>query len=118
MQMIEYYKQAMRNYAVFSGRAHRAEFWYFFLAYTIISVAAAILDPSGTVSALVTLIHLLPNLAIAARRLHDTGLSGWWQLLLVIPLIGVIALIVLWCREGETGSNKYGADPRLSGGAL
>jgi hypothetical protein len=51
-------------------------------------------------------------LAVGARRLHDTNKSGWWQLLLIIPLIGFVVLVVLWCIEGDRGANQYGPDPK------
>lgn len=58
----------------------------------------------------------LPGLAVAARRLHDIGKSGWWQLIAPTPIIGIIMLIVWYGREGEAGSNGYGSDPKGAGG--
>jgi uncharacterized membrane protein YhaH (DUF805 family) len=114
------------KYATFSGRAGRREYWWFFLFCVIVSILTSILDAylgtgfesdsavladQGVVSSLVTLLLLLPNLAVGARRLHDTGRSGWWQLLFVIPCVGVIVLIVFFATAGDRMPNKYGDVP-------
>jgi len=65
-------------------------------------------EPLATLFYLATLI---PALAVSVRRLHDTDSSGWWLLLGLIPLIGMIVLIVWWCLEGSKGYNRFGADP-------
>src|SRR5262245_44830417 len=84
------------KYADFNGTASRSEFWWFQLF--IILVAAALSLFSVTLCSLFYLAVLLPDLAVGARRLHDTGRSGWWQLLYIVPL-GVIVLIVFWVME-------------------
>jgi uncharacterized membrane protein YhaH (DUF805 family) len=84
------------KYADFSGNAGRHEFWIFFAARVAVSaVVYLISEPLGL---LVIFALLCPALAIGARRLHDIGLSGWWQLLMLIPFAGAIALIVMWCQ--------------------
>ena len=70
--------------------------------------------PGAAVSPLNSLANLallLPNLAVGARRLHDTDRSGWFLLLVFIPLIGIIILIVWWCQRGTAGPNRFGPDP-------
>jgi uncharacterized membrane protein YhaH (DUF805 family) len=84
------------KYADFNGTASRSEFWWFQLF--LVLVAAALSLFSTTLASLFYLAVLLPDLAVGARRLHDTGKSGWWQLLLIVPL-GVIVLIVFWVQE-------------------
>lgn len=102
------------QYADFSGRATRQEFWMFILWYVLtyvgVSVAGFIIGLEE-LALLYSLAILVPGLAITARRLHDTGLSGWWQLVGIIPLLGLIVIIILTIREGEAGPNKYGANP-------
>ena len=89
----------LSQYATFSGRASRSEFWWFFLFQVLVQIAAATLG--NTVAALISLGLLLPALAVGARRLHDIGRSGWWQLL-TLTGIGVLVLIYWWVQP--TGS--------------
>lgn len=106
------------NYANFTGRGRRSEFWWFYLAVVIISavaqglLAAIFGADSGLyyfLAAVVSIALVIPLYAAGARRLHDTGKSGWLQLLLLIPCIGVIVLIVFWAQEGQPTENQYGA---------
>jgi uncharacterized membrane protein YhaH (DUF805 family) len=96
-----------RKYADFKGRASRSEYWWFFLFDSLVSIPAAAL--LGDVAfALFILALLFPTLAVSARRLHDTGRSGWWQLLWwCIPVIGLLVWIY-WCVQDSEGPNKYG----------
>jgi uncharacterized membrane protein YhaH (DUF805 family) len=105
------------NYTNFTGRARRSEFWWFYLAVLIISAVvqgllAVILGADSVVyyllSAVVSIALVIPLYAAGARRLHDTGKSGWLQLLLLIPCVGVIALIVFWAQAGQPTENQYG----------
>ncbi len=103
-----------QKYADFSGRALRSEFWYFMLGAFLLQLAAiVVLSFSDTLASIVSLVIALglmvPSLAASARRLHDTDKSGWWQLLLFIPLIGIIVLIVFLAQQGSLGANRYGA---------
>lgn len=98
-----------QKYAQFSGRASRSEFWYWILFVILAGVIASLLgDVANVVVAIGTIV---PNLAIAARRLHDIDKSGWWQLIGIIPLLGLIVLIVWYCRKGGEGDNRFGGNP-------
>jgi uncharacterized membrane protein YhaH (DUF805 family) len=113
---MEWYLKVLRQYADFTGRARRKEYWMFTLVSGIISVVLAILDNVLTTSllgALYSLAVLLPSLAVGVRRLHDTGRSGWWLLIGIIPLIGWIVLIVFLATDGERQPNAYGPDPKI-----
>ena len=89
------------KYATFSGRASRPEFWWFFLFQILVSIAASMLG--DVVAGLVSLAVLLPALAVGARRLHDIGKSGWWQLIM-LTVIGLLLLIYWWVQpaSGDT----------------
>ncbi len=113
---MEWFLKAVRdNYANFNGRAGVKEYWMFVLFYFIFYIAASILDTViGTgfvISALYSLALLVPSLAAAVRRLHDTGKSGLWILVGFIPIIGFIWLIILLIKEGDPGPNMYGPPP-------
>ncbi|MDR0447996.1 MAG: DUF805 domain-containing protein [Treponema sp.] len=115
---LENYIGVLKKYAVFEGRAGRWEFWWFFLCSLIIGVAAGILSRIPLLGWVFSigffifcLATLIPNLAVGARRLHDTNRSGWLLLLSLIPLAGIIILIVFWAMEGDSGKNQYGACP-------
>ena len=129
---MEWYLKVMRdNYTNFSGRARRKEFWMFTLVYVIILTGCTVLDnvlgtvfmmdagPLGEISmgygwayTICGLIHFIPGLALAVRRLHDVGKSGWFYLIFLIPFIGVVWLLVLFCLEGKKEDNKYGPNPK------
>jgi uncharacterized membrane protein YhaH (DUF805 family) len=102
----------LERYAQFEGRAGRAEYWWFFLANLLISVGFSILGRAAGfilfIGWLVSLALLIPSLAVAIRRLHDTSRSGWWLLIALIPFVGWIILIVFLASEGTPGSNEYG----------
>lgn len=108
--------EGFRRYVDFRGRSNRPEFWYwalFALLGGVITGLAdqAFLDPSGRTSLLNSLFSLgtfLPSLAVSARRLHDIGRSGWWLLLLLLPIIGWIVLIVWYCQPGDRDRNDWG----------
>ncbi|MGE0496784.1 MAG: DUF805 domain-containing protein [Ramlibacter sp.] len=88
----------LSKYATFSGRASRPEYWWFFLFQILVSVAAGVV--SDKLSGLVSLALLLPALAVGARRLHDIGRSGWWQLLLITG-IGFFVLVYFWAQPAK-----------------
>lgn len=87
----------------------------FILFYFIFYIGAVIIDSIiglGLVALIYSLALLVPSLSVGARRLHDTGRSGWWQLLMLIPLIGAIILIVFLVLDSTPGDNKYGPNPK------
>lgn len=108
-------RAVLTQYAGFSGRARRSEYWWFALASFLASVVASIIDAAIGVSILewiLTLALLVPSLAVAVRRLHDTGRSGWWLLMGLIPLVGAIVLLVFFCQDSRPGTNQYGPSPK------
>ncbi|KLT69462.1 MULTISPECIES: DUF805 domain-containing protein [unclassified Flavobacterium] len=121
--MIEWYKKVVfENYANFSGRARRSEYWYYCLASALISMILGVLDyfanlspgglELGVFRGLYGLVVFIPGLAVMVRRLHDVGKSGWFIFIILIPLIGVIWFFISLCTEGDDGQNEYGADPK------
>ena len=113
---MNWYLDVLKQYAVFSGRAHRQEYWMFVLISLIIGFGLGfiegILGLPGVLSTLYYLAVLLPSLGVSIRRLHDTGRTGWWVLIGLVPLIGLIVLIVFMVQESQPGDNPYGPNPR------
>lgn len=113
---MEWYLKVIKNYVGFSGRARRTELWMFVLFNLVISVVLGFVDNMlGTtymLQGIYALAVLLPALAVQVRRLHDTGRTGWWILLSLIPVIGTIVLIVFYCLDSEPGDNQYGPNPK------
>jgi uncharacterized membrane protein YhaH (DUF805 family) len=121
--MLDWYKKVVfENYANFNGRARRSEYWYYTLMNLIIAIVAMIIDnvagltfaplPYGWLYIAYALAVLLPGLAVAVRRLHDVGKSGWFLFIVLIPIIGAIWMLVVLCTDGNHGENQYGADPK------
>lgn len=108
-----YYIGVLKNYATFDGRARREEFWYFFLFNTIISIILSAIS-AGVLYGIYCLATIVPQIALAARRLHDTNRSGWWQLLGLIPLVGIIVLVVFFIQDSQQGDNRFGSNPKAS----
>lgn len=116
---MNYFIAAYKNYATFSGRANRAQYWYFVVFYILVSFLLALADfflgtagetkNIGFMGGIFALASFIPTVAIAVRRLHDTGRSGWWQLIIVIPIIGFLVLLFFLASKGNEGENKYGA---------
>ena len=122
--------QPLRKYADFQGRARRSEFWLFWLFTFVVGFvlqmiggmmggaadpsnpAAMYSSPAGIVLLLFYLAILIPSIAVAIRRLHDTNRSGWWLLIALIPFIGALVLLVFYVLPGTVGPNKFGEDPK------
>lgn len=119
---MNWYLHVLKNYATFSGRARRKEYWMFFLFNVLISLGLGVLDvvagtysveyETGFFSGLYSLLVLIPGIAVGVRRLHDTNRSGWWILISLIPLIGVIVLFVFMCLDSQPGTNRFGVNPK------
>jgi uncharacterized membrane protein YhaH (DUF805 family) len=107
---MEYFIGALKKYADFTGRARRKEYWMFVLIYSVINIVLAVLG-LDIISIIFGLALFVPSVSIAARRLHDTGRSGWWQLIILIPLIGFIILIVFLAQDSHD-ANDYGVNPK------
>jgi uncharacterized membrane protein YhaH (DUF805 family) len=108
----------LRNYFNFSGRASRAEYWWFTLFVVLTTIGGKIIDAmtqgvadGGLFESLVALVVIVPHLAVAVRRLHDTNRSGWWWWLWFVPLIGWLVMLVWLCEAGDAEPNRY--DPAV-----
>ena len=118
---MEWMLMPLRRYADFSGRSRRKEYWMFVLGWIIgfivLMLVEGMLGLSGSLglygplTALFALAILIPSIAVGVRRLHDTGRSGWWMLIGLIPLVGLI-LLIFFVTEGTKGPNAYGPDPK------
>lgn len=116
---MEWYLKVLKNYVGFTGRARRTEYWMFvlfnFIAAVVLGILQSIIGIDPVLTSLYSLFVLLPSLAVGARRLHDTGRSGLWLLIGLIPLIGFIVLIVFYCQDSQD-NNQYGPNPKTFGG--
>ena len=120
MSFADAVRTCLSKYVVFSGRARRSEYWWFVLFTFLVNLVASIVDAvlgtgydsgSGLIATLTSLALLLPGIAVAIRRLHDTSRTGWWILIGLIPIIGWIILIVFYVQDSH-GDNKYGPSPK------
>lgn len=120
---MNWYLDAWKNYVNFQGRARRKAFWMFALFNVIAILALSLIEGAiglrgegdyGILSGLYSLAVLLPALGLAVRRLHDTGRSGWWILIGLVPLIGGIVLIVFYVLDSQPGTNQFGPNPKES----
>ena len=113
---MEWYIGVLRQYAVYTGRARRKEYWMFFLFSAIVTVILNVFDllfsSFGLASLVYSLAVFLPATCVSIRRLHDTGRSGWWLLLCFIPILGFLVLVFFLALEGVNGENEYGLDPK------
>ncbi len=119
---MKWFQAVLRKYATFSGRAQRAEYWYFMLYYLLIYMALAVIDfltgsfgseaGIGLLTGIFSIGMILPSLAVGVRRLHDTSRSGWWMLIGLVPLVGGIVLLVFFVQDSHAGINEYGPNPK------
>lgn len=118
MQFAEAIEHVLSNYAVFSGRARRSEFWYFQLFYYLVLLGLSLLALTGVLAFLPVLYllgMLIPNAAVHWRRLHDVGRTGAWYFIGFVPLVGVILLVIWLAADGQPGTNQYGPNPKGQG---
>ncbi|WP_350433145.1 DUF805 domain-containing protein [Shewanella sp. H8] len=118
---MDWYLKVLKQYFDFSGRARRKEYWMFVLISTIISILLTLVDMgvglysdiygAGLLSSVYSLAILIPSLAVSVRRLHDTDHSGWWLLLICIPLLGALIILVVICFNSKD-DNEYGPNPK------
>lgn len=113
-QIIAAYKDAWVNWKNFSGRSRRSAYWYAFLANMIIAFVlgflSGLVDVLSILTSLYSLAFLVPSIALAVRRLHDTGHSGWWYLI-ALTGIGCIVLLIWFCQDSQP-DNQYGPSPK------
>jgi uncharacterized membrane protein YhaH (DUF805 family) len=119
---MKWFLKVLNQYADFKGRARRTEYWMFTLFNVIFAFVAMTLDNLlgladpmvgyGAIYGLYALALLIPGIAVAVRRLHDVDKSGWMLFIAFIPLIGAIWLLVLFCKDGTSGENQYGTNPK------
>lgn len=139
MTFPEAIKSAFRNYANFRGRARRSEFWYFYLLNFIINFTARIIvslplifslaseggetvtpvSLTGTFTVfmglallVINLVLAIPSISVSVRRLHDTGSSGWYLLVGLIPMIGAVMMLFWFCQDSQPDANKWGKNPK------
>lgn len=124
---MKWYLKVLKNYKNFKGRASRSEFWFFALFNFIFSLLAMVIDnifnttiqlnyglalPYGYIFLIYSFLAVLPGLAVAVRRLHDISKSGWMYFICLIPIIGSIWLLILFCSDSVLERNKWGEYPK------
>ncbi len=113
---MSWYLKGLRNYASFSGRAQRMEYWMFSLFYTIFAIVLVIIESilglGGEIILLYFLAMLIPSLAVGFRRLHDTDHSGWWFLIWMVPILGTIIFLVFMVQDSQAYENRFGPNPK------
>jgi uncharacterized membrane protein YhaH (DUF805 family) len=125
---MDYMLMPLRRYAEFSGRSRRKEFWMFelgmLIAFVVLMTVEGMLGINtmvggvyGPLTTLLGLGLLVPSIAVAIRRLHDTDRSGWWLLLSFVPLVGALVLLFFYVSDGTSGPNRFGPDPKDPGQA-
>lgn len=124
---MSWYLQALKRWSDFNGRSRRKEYWMFLLFNVIVSIVLGIIDMLigtysmntgvGVLSGVYMLVVLIPGIAVTIRRLHDTGRSGWWILIALVPIIGGIWLLVLMFLDSQKESNQWGPSPKYGAAA-
>ncbi|MBL0285669.1 MAG: DUF805 domain-containing protein [Zoogloea sp.] len=114
---MDWYLMALKKYADFKGRSQRKEYWMFtlfnLLAFFVLSVVGGMLgDQAELLTGIYSLGVLLPSVAVTVRRLHDIGRSGWWALLMVVPVVGALILVIFALQDSQAEENEYGPNPK------
>lgn len=120
---MNWYFTVLKKYLVFSGRARRKEFWYFqlislffilLLTFIESAITAKVFDPESAMAVKVYCVGMfLPAIGVTVRRLHDTGRSGWWSLIGIIPIVGLLVLAIFLLLDSQAGKNSYGPNPKF-----
>ena len=114
---MNWYLTVIKQYAVFSGRSRRQEYWMFTLINIIISIVLSLIDgavgTAGVLQGIYGLALLLPSIGVTIRRLHDTGHSAWWIFIPLVPIIGAIIMIIFLVKDSDPGENRYGPSPKV-----
>ena len=130
---MKWYLKVMRdNYANFKGRARRKEYWMYTLIFTVLLIALMTImfsvlsfsdetgietGPSVYLTVILVIVflfaHFIPSIALTVRRLHDTGKSGWWYLIVFVPYLGNFVIFIFTLIDGDRGDNKYGSNPKI-----
>ncbi len=122
MGFVDAVKSVLSKYVTFSGRARRSEFWWFVLFAMVVGIVLSIIDgalfgydeygsANAVLSGIFSLAIFLPYIAVGVRRLHDKDMSGWWYLLVLVPIIGFLVLLFFFVQKGTDGENRFGPDP-------
>ena len=114
MTFQESIRTCLNKYIDVEGRAARSEYWWFQLFLLIVNAVTMFLDYTlgvGLLNLLATLAFLAPNITVGVRRLHDKDRSGWWLLIVLVPIIGILLLLYWFVTRGTPGSNRFGPDP-------
>ena len=109
---MNWYLEVLRKYAVFSGRARRKEYWTFFFVNLVIGFIGGLIPFINILVGIYGLAILIPSIAVSIRRLHDTNRSGFWLLVVFVPVLGAILLLVFFALDGDQGENQYGPNPK------
>ncbi|GAA0355781.1 hypothetical protein GCM10009092_20060 [Bowmanella denitrificans] len=107
---MQWYKKFFSDYFTFSTRSRREEYWMVFLINFVVSLVLSLLG--GIPGLIYSLVIMIPSLAIMVRRLHDTGKSGWWALLMLIPLLGFLVLLLFLIQDSQPEENQWGPNPK------
>ena len=122
---MQWFLKCLTQYADFTGRARRKEYWMFmlfsFLIYILVAMVLLALGVTESainiVISLLALSLILPNLAVTVRRLHDIDRSGWWVLLMFVPILSLVILVFMFLN-GTSGGNRFGPDPKADSGDI
>lgn len=106
-------KTCFAKYATFEGRARRSEFWFWTLFNFIVGLVFGWIPIIGQIiGCIISLALFIPSISVAVRRLHDTGRSGWWWWIGLVPFVGWIILLIFYCQDSQAEANEYGANPK------
>jgi uncharacterized membrane protein YhaH (DUF805 family) len=116
---MDYYKLAFQRFSDFTGRSRRSEYWYFVLFNMLVAIGLFVVDSLiwgyPILYFLYAIAVIVPSIAVAVRRMHDIGKSGWWLLITFVPFVGGIILLVFLATDSQPGPNQWGNNPKEVG---